>query len=289
MGPFSCCKDSSAERKKILITGASGVFGRALSQHFQEAGAHVVGLDLLPHDGDPVHVIACDITDDESVSAGVREALVRLGGIDILINNAGIGGPAPAEFAPNDEVMRQLQINLLGAWRVTSAAVPALVESKGRVVMVASRMAVMQLPLAAAYGVSKRALVAYADALRLELAPQVTVSTVYPSAVRSPIHDAEKASGLSLEGMSTYEPLEGIVQAVSHAALSVRARRDVTTSRKGALEFALSRHLPSLVDRMILKTIDKRAASGDFDRAPLAAGVVARHGRTPIPPVDAAT
>lgn len=287
MGLFGCCEDSSAARKKILITGASGVFGRAISQHFLEREAHVVGLDLMPREDDPVHVIACDITNDESVEAGVREALVRLGGVDILINNAGIGGPAPAEFPPNDEVMRQLQINLLGAWRVTSACVPALVEANGRVVMVASRMAVMQLPLAAAYGVSKRALVAYADALRLELAPQVTVSTVYPSAVRSPIHDSEKASGLSLEGMSTYEPLAGIVRAVSHAALSVRARRDVTTTRKGALEFALSRHVPALVDLMILKTINKRAASGDFDKAPLAAGVVARHGRTPIAPESA--
>lgn len=277
-----CGRKESAARKRILITGASGVFGRALSEHFSKQQAHVVGLDLVPRQDGPADVIACDITDDDSVVAGVREALIRLGGLDILINNAGIGGPAPAEFAPSDEVRRQLEINLLGAWRVTAACVPALVESKGRVVMVASRMAVMQLPLAAAYGVSKRAMVAYADALRLELAPQVSVSTVYPSAVRSPIHDSTKAAGLSLEGMSSYEPLEGIVDSVSFAALSARPRRDVTTSRRGAVEFAVSRHFPGLVDRMILKTVNARATAGDFDRAPLAAGVVTRHGRTPL-------
>ena len=63
--------------------------------------------------------------------------------------------------------------------------------------MVASRMAVMQLPLAAAYGVSKRAMVAYADALRLELSTHVGVTTVHPSAVRSPIHNSTKDAGLS--------------------------------------------------------------------------------------------
>lgn len=272
---------AGAAGKRILITGASGVFGTALCEYFAARHAKVVGLDLRAREGDPAPVIACDITSQDSVEQGVREALVRLGGIDILINNAGIGGPAPAEFAPSEEVHRQLAINLLGAWQVTAACVPALSESRGRIVMVASRMAVMPLPLAAAYGVSKRALVAYADALRLELAPTIGVSCVYPSAVRSPIHDSTKAAGLSLEGMSRYEPLEGVVGAVGRAALAVRAPRDVTTSRRGAIEFALARHLPALVDRMVVRTVAKRAESGDFDGAPLARGIVARHGRTP--------
>lgn len=278
----SCSKRMvSASGKRILITGASGVFGTALCEYFATRHAQVIGLDLRPREGDPAPVIACDITNEESVAQAVREALVRLGGLDILINNAGIGGPAPAEFPPSDEVHRQIAINLLGAWQVTAACVPALTESRGRIVMVASRMAVMPLPLAAAYGVSKRALVAYADALRLELAPTVGVSCVYPSAVRSPIHESTKAAGLSLEGMSRYEPLEGVVGAVGRAALARRVPRDVTTSPRGALEFALARHFPALVDRMVVKTVAKRAASGDFDSAPLARGVVSRHGRDP--------
>lgn len=268
----------SANGRRVLITGASGVFGSALMDYFEDRGARVIGLDLRPPEGDD-RVIPCDITDEDSVEAGVREALVRLGGLDILINNAGIGGPAPAEFAPSAEVDRQLEINLLGAWRVTAACVPALVAARGRVVMVASRMAVMPLPLAAAYGVSKRGLVAYADALRLELAPVVGVSCVYPSAVKSPIHDSTKQAGLSLEGMSRYEPLEGVVAAVGRAALSIKAPRDVTTSLRGAVEFALSRHFPALVDRMVVKTVGARAEAGDFDGAELAAGIAARHGR----------
>jgi len=267
--------------RRVLITGASGTIGRSLGERLTRAGAHVVGLDLRPTGDEPFTVLQCDITDDLSVTTAVAAALEILGGLDILVNNAGIGGPAPAEYAPGDEVRRQLEINLLGTWRTTAACVDALVAARGRVVMVTSRMAVMQLPLAAAYGASKRAMVAYADALRLELGTHVTVSCVYPSAVRSPIHDSTKAAGLSLDGMSVYEPLEGVLDTIERAALAVRARRDLPTTRKGAVEFFLARHLPALTDRIVRSTLAKRAAAGAFDDAPLAAGVAARHRSTP--------
>lgn len=266
----------SATGLRVVVTGASGTFGRALCKEFTRLGARVVGLDVAPRDDDPVTVLACDVTDDGSTFGAVGEAIEILGGLDVLINNAGIGGPAPAELAPSNEVRRQLEINLLGTWRVSAAAAEALVESRGRIVMVASRMAVMQLPLAAAYGASKRAVVAYADALRMELGGLVGVSCVYPSSVRSPIHDSTAAAGLSLEGMSSYEPLEGVVDTVMAAALSKRQRRDLPTSPRGRVEFFLARHLPALTDRIVLRTFTDRVASGAFDSAELAQGAVRR-------------
>ncbi|MEU8619627.1 SDR family NAD(P)-dependent oxidoreductase [Streptomyces sp. NPDC048623] len=267
--------------RRVLITGASGTIGRALGERLTRAGAQVVGLDLRPAGDMPFPVLACDVTDLGGVTSAVADALTLLGGLDLLVNNAGVGGPAPAEYTPGDEVRRQLEINLLGTWRVTAACVDALVAARGRVVMVASRMAVMQLPLAAAYGASKRAMVAYADALRLELAGHVAVSCVYPSAVRSPIHDSTRAAGLSLEGMSVYEPLDGVVDAIVRAALATRPRRDVTTTRKGAVEFFLARHLPALTDRIVARALAARAAAGAFDGAALAAGVVERRRSRP--------
>ena len=270
-------REVDAAGKRVLITGASGTFGRAIAAELIHRGAIVVGLDVAPRDDDPIPVIACDLASDDSVAQAVPDAIAALGGgLDVLINNAGVSAPTPAEFPPTDAVMLQLQINLLGTWRVTAACVGALVESRGRVVMVASRMAIMQLPLAAAYGVSKRAMVGYADALRLELYPDVGVSCVYPSQVRSPIHDSVKAAGLSLEGMSVYESLEGVVAAVVRAALSERPIRDVTTTKRGRMEFLMARHYPELVDRRITRTMAERVRSGAFDGAELARGVVAR-------------
>ncbi|MBF0671801.1 MULTISPECIES: SDR family NAD(P)-dependent oxidoreductase [unclassified Salinibacterium] len=267
-----------ARGTRVLITGASGTFGRAITARLQQEGATVVGLDMVADEASGI--IACDITDDAQVADAVQRAIAQLGGLDVLINNAGVGGPAPAELPPGAEVRRQLDVNLLGAWRVTAACVAALVESRGRVVMLASRMAVMQLPLAAAYGASKRALVAYADALRMELGTHVGVTTVYPSSVRSPIHSSTAAAGLSLEGMSRYEPLEGVVDKVMLAALRRRPRRDVPTTKRGAVEFFIARHLPHLSDRIVARTLARRAQSGAFEGAPLAAGVVARQGGT---------
>ncbi len=269
---------------RVLVTGASGTFGREIARQLTLRGGRVVGLDVAPRPDDAIEVLACDITDDDSATAGVGQAVDLLGGLDVLVNNAGIGGPAPAEMAPGAEVHRQLEINLLGTWRVTAAARDALVASTGRVVVVASRAAVFQLPIAAAYGVSKRGVVAYADALRLELAPHVSVSTVYPSMVRSPIHDSTKRAGLSLEGVSHFESLDGVVDAVLAASLARTAPRDVATSNRGIAEFLLARHLPALLDVIVARTVQGRLDSGAFDDAALASGIVQRHRAAPQGP-----
>lgn len=267
--------------KRVLVTGASGTFGRAIGEALRARGAQVLGLDLTASEDPGAPVLGCDITDEASVRAACAEAVTRLGGLDLLINNAGTGGPAPAADPPDEVVRRQLEINLIGTWRVTAACVPALVESRGRVVMVSSRMAVMALPLAAAYGVSKRALVAYADALRLELAPAVTVTTVYPSMVRSPIHDSTAAAGLSLEGASQFEPLEGVVDTVVRACAAAKPYRDLATCRRVGREIFVARHLPALADRLVLKRVAGRIRAGAFDQAPIAAGMVARYRSGP--------
>lgn len=267
----------SATGTRVLVTGASGTFGQAICRRFASLGAEVVGLDLSPSPDPTIRVVSCDVTSDADVTASVAEALRLLGGLDVLVNNAGIGGPAPAELPPGNEVLRQLDINLLGTWRTTAACVDALVASRGRVVMLASRMALLPLPLAAAYGASKRAMVGYADALRLEIGTHVGVTCVYPSSVRSPIHDATAAAGLSLEGVSRYEPLEGVVDAVVRAALGRRLRRDLPTTRRGAVELFLARHLPSVTDRMVSRSVAASVRAGAFDAAELAGPMVGRH------------
>ena len=83
--------------RRALVTGASGAFGTALRAELRNRGWAVAGLDLNA-DGD--EVIACDVTDDDAVPRAVAEAAQRLGGLDVLVNNAGIGGPASAGEPP---------------------------------------------------------------------------------------------------------------------------------------------------------------------------------------------
>jgi NAD(P)-dependent dehydrogenase (short-subunit alcohol dehydrogenase family) len=264
--------------RHALVTGANGAIGTALVGALRSRGWEVVGLDLK--EDEAAGVIACDVTDPDSVAAAVPAALEQLGGrLDALVNNAGIGGPASAGVPPDELVRRMLDVNLLGAWRVTAAAIDALVEARGQVVLVGSRMAFLGLPLGAAYGVSKRGLTAYADALRAEYGTHVGVTCVHPAFIRTPIHERTRAAGLKLEGFSREEPLEGVVAKLVRACEGRERRRDVAVTAGGALQLAVARHLPALVDRVVARTLGKRVAAGELDDAPIAEGVRRRHGR----------
>jgi NAD(P)-dependent dehydrogenase (short-subunit alcohol dehydrogenase family) len=259
---------------RAIVTGAGGAIGTALTGELQRRGWQVVGLDLEAADG----ILACDVTSDASVLEAVPAAIARLGGLDALVNNAGLGGPASAGALPDEHVLRMLDVNLLGAWRVTAAAIEALVQSRGQAVFVCSRMAFLGLPLGAAYGVSKRGLQAYADALRAEYGTHVGVTSIHPAFIRTPIHDRTRAAGLNLEGFSREEPLEGVVGKIV-AACEGSGGRDVAITRGGALQLAIARHFPGLVDRVVARTLRKRVAAGELDPAPIATGVRRRHGR----------
>ncbi|MEA2423720.1 MAG: hypothetical protein QOH13_130, partial [Thermoleophilaceae bacterium] len=178
--------------KRVIITGAASGIGEATAASLRSRGCTVVGLDLTAIGDD---VIACDVRDQGSVDTAVAAAIERLGGLDVLINSAGIGDPQSAAERPAEDALRVIDVNLLGTWRVTAAAIPALRESHGRVINIASGLAHLTIPLATAYTISKRGVVAYSDSLRLEMAGEVDVTTVYPGYIRTPIHNASAEKG----------------------------------------------------------------------------------------------
>lgn len=251
---------------RVLVTGAAGGIGAATVEALRARGAHVVGLDVNPREG----VIACDVRDQAAVDGAVAEAVARLGGLDVLINNAGVGMAQSAGHAPDEAALAVIDVNLLGPWRVTAAALPALREACGRVVNVASGLAHVTIPFATAYCMSKRGLVAYSDALRLEHGDAVEVTTVYPGYIRTPIHDASKEDGVGLEGAVPAEPLEGAAGTLVRAALG-RHVRDLATSRQGGLALALARHVPRrLLDRVTRARLRKLVRGDSFDGSRLA-------------------
>lgn len=266
--------------RRILVTGAAGAFGAATRAAAHTHGAAVAGIDVTTPAGDDL--ITCDITDDDQVTHAVATATRRLGGLDAVVHYAGIGLPVDAGAPPGTAVHRTLDVNLLGAWRVTAAALPALQATRGRLVYVASELAYATLPFAAAYAVSKRGLTAYADAVRLEYGNQIGVTTVYPGYVRTPIHDASNAAGLSMDGMVRREQVTDIVATVLRALRARRAPRDVATTRAGALELWAARHLPGRTEALVRWRLRHHAAAGQFT-APLARGLAARYGAGTTP------
>jgi NAD(P)-dependent dehydrogenase (short-subunit alcohol dehydrogenase family) len=254
--------------KRVLITGAASGIGQATADALRRRGCTVVGLDLVGSDD----VIACDVRNQESVDAAVGEALARLGGLDVLINSAGVGDPQSAAERPDADALKVIDVNLLGTWRVTAAAIGALRESRGRVINIASGLAHLTIPLATAYTMSKRGVVAYSDSLRLEMAGEVGVTTVYPGYIRTPIHHASAAKGVTLEGVVPAEPLEAAAATLARAALSPKPYRDLATSRQGAAGYAMFRRMPRrTLDSLTLKRLRASAARGHFNNSDLAA------------------
>src|SRR5262249_9747536 len=156
--------------KRILITGASGGLGSATMKALVEAGAKVIGIDRKPLAGaGAADVILADLTDAAEIERAVSDAIARLGGLDTLINNAGgLDLQDPGVSPDVDSTAHHVDVNFLGAWRTTAAALPALLQSGGRVINVSSLFAVVNAPFIPAYCASKRAVAAYSDVLRMQ-------------------------------------------------------------------------------------------------------------------------
>ncbi|MFI7008329.1 SDR family NAD(P)-dependent oxidoreductase [Streptomyces sp. NPDC050145] len=144
---------------KALVTGGASGLGRATAELLAARGADVAVLDLDTSTVDkPLRAHTADVTDDASVRAAVTAAVEALGGLDVLVNNAGIG--AQGTVADNDDAEwhRVLDVNVVGMVRVTRAALPALRASRNAaIVNTCSIAATAGLPQRALYSASKGA------------------------------------------------------------------------------------------------------------------------------------
>jgi NAD(P)-dependent dehydrogenase (short-subunit alcohol dehydrogenase family) len=180
--------------RRVLVTGASRGIGAAVARVFAEAGDRVAVhygsrrdqalavAAALPGEGHVV--VGADLADPEAVQGMVTEAATALGGIDVLVNNAGIFEPHPITETSYEQWQlawkRTLGVNLVGAANVTWCAVRHMGRG-GRIVNVGSRGAFRGEPGQPAYGASKAGLVAFAQSLALALGPMgIAVTTVAP-------------------------------------------------------------------------------------------------------------
>ncbi|NQX11218.1 SDR family oxidoreductase [Microbacteriaceae bacterium VKM Ac-2855] len=172
-----------------LVTGGASGIGAAVAAALVQEGARVGVLDLRITGLDPMLVgRSADVRDRASVEAGVDEIATELGGIDVVVNSAGISAVGTVEDNDDAEWARVLDINVTGTARVTAAALPHLrASSRAAVVNVCSIAALNGLPQRALYSASKGAVLALTFAMATDhVAEGIRVNCVNPGTVATP-------------------------------------------------------------------------------------------------------
>ena len=193
--------------RRVLITGAASGIGLATATLFARCGARIA-LNYLPDDergptavarlradGRDVVPLPGDVAKPGEAEATVERAVAALGGLDVLVNNAGVTGTvAPIDFAKLDAMTDAfwetiLATNLVGPFRCSRAAAPALRESRGAIVNTASVAGLGRRGSSIAYSASKAGLINLTKSLARALAPDVRVNAVAPGLVETPLTD----------------------------------------------------------------------------------------------------
>jgi NAD(P)-dependent dehydrogenase (short-subunit alcohol dehydrogenase family) len=192
----------------VLVTGASRGIGRAIALGFAAEGARIA---LLARDeagleetlaavrdaGGDGGSFTADVTDEEAIVRAHREVERSLGPVDVLVNNAGVGGPAGEmwELDP-EEWWRTVEVNLRGTFICTRAVLPGMVKrGRGRIVNVVSNAGAHRWPYFTAYAVSKAAAIKLTESLASETRTHgVAVLAAHPGLVRAGLTDAALAA-----------------------------------------------------------------------------------------------
>jgi NAD(P)-dependent dehydrogenase (short-subunit alcohol dehydrogenase family) len=171
-----------------VVTGAGSGIGRAVAAALARNGAGVLGIDLEPQELDGAAVLAGDVTDQGSLDAAIAVAAERQGGIDIVVNCAGIGAVGTVEETGDEEWWRLYDVNVLGVVRTCRAALPHLrASSHASIVNVCSIAATAGLPGRVCYSATKGAVLAMTRAMAADLVSDgVRVNCVCPGTVATP-------------------------------------------------------------------------------------------------------
>ena len=195
--------------KTVLITGASRGIGLALCKTFHSRGWRVAGLArTLPTDPSIEMALSCDVSDSHQVQAAVSRVIANFGTLDAVINNAGLAGSNPLDPGSSDELWKEIiDVNLHGTYYVTKACLPHLRNQTGRVIQIASVLALKGVPDQTAYCAAKHGVLGFTRALAHAVASRgITVNAVCPGWVRT-----EMAAGRGMElGLSEKELAQGV-------------------------------------------------------------------------------
>jgi uncharacterized protein len=271
---------ASRSHRVVLITGASAGMGAALSRELVRRGK-VRALVLTARRGDRLEqlagelgaieegleilTIAADLADPSTPGRLVAETIERFGGLDVLVNNAGLGLPTLFADALPEQLAGQIAVNFTAPLMLTRLSLPSLIERRGMIVNIGSAITCVPNSALGAYGATKAGLAYWNDALRRELYSKgVTVCLVEPGPIRTEFMDSVSSrvpsGGQSAAILDNALPwmtadVEEVVRRV--ARLIDHPRRRLSVLRRFVWTFRLlgviARLCPPLGDRIVVR------------------------------------
>ncbi len=250
----------------VVITGATGGLGRALGRAYADLGAAVGLLDL---DGTDIEGAAaalprasfhpCDVTDEAQCHAAVAAVARDLGGIDVLINNAGITQRSAFADTSTAVYRRVMDVNFFGSLHCTRAALPHLIQRRGQIAVISSVAGFAPLLGRTGYAASKHALRGFFGSLAAELRDVgVGVTMVHPTFIDTGLD----RRALGEDGGVTTHPQSRVGQQLTpeHVAREIaratdRRQRTLVLGRVGHVTRMLNAHAPGLYERIMARSL----------------------------------
>lgn len=209
---------------RVVITAAGAGIGAATARRFAALGARVWICDIDPDalgavaEADGIDGVVADVADTASVDRFMSAGLDGLGGIDVLVNNAGVAGPAGLAHTLDPEaVTRSLDVNVTSMFRTVRLAVPPMIEQRsGLIVNISSTAGQLGFPFRAPYAVAKWGVVGFTKTLAMELGEHgIRVNAICPGSVTGPRMDAVIDLEAQASGRAPSEIRKGFVRQVS--------------------------------------------------------------------------
>jgi short-subunit dehydrogenase len=262
--------------KVVIITGASSGIGEALVRNYVSRGARVVlaarNFEKLQSLAKEIEAyenqlicVKTDVSKEEDCRNLIENAVEKFGGIDILINNAGISMRALFEETEISVIKKLMDVNFWGTVYCTKFALPYLLKAKGSVAAVSSIAGYKGLPGRTGYSSSKFAIHGFLEVLRIEnMKKGLHVLTACPGFTASNIRNTALAADGSQQGESPRdeEKMMTAEEVAGHIAKAIEKRKDrLTLTFQGKLTVWLNKFFPKLVDKLVYDHMAKEADS----------------------------
>lgn len=277
--PAEEAKASPLAGRRVLITGAARGIGAATAKRLHARGARLVVAGIEPEQlaevaascGQAMAVL-CDVRDQAEVEAAVEAAVEELGGLDVVIANAGVAAQLPILGGETEIFDRTLDVNLRGTYYTLRAAAPHIAHERGYALAISSLAAAVHPPLLGAYSASKAGVEALADALRVELASSgARVGVAYFAELDTDMtrrgFGTAAAEAINTGPRRSIAPLKAGVDAIERGI--VRRSRRVVAPAWVALVLPIRMLAQRVVERVVSRGLDQALEIARSERARL--------------------